>query len=803
MLVDEIDLPRGFLEIIKEEGITELYPPQSEAMPHVEQGKNVLMAVPTAAGKSLVAYVGALRGVLKGGKTLYIVPLRALAWEKIEELRKFEKLGIKVGVSLGDYDSSSNDLAHCQIIVATAEKADSLLRHRVKWLNEVNVVVGDEVHLIQDARRGPTMEVILARFRSLPQDIQIIALSATIPNSNELAEWLRAVHIKSDWRPVELRSFVYHDRMAYYPLSPWEIGSKDTGFPRCKKGEEEIIIDSVKKDFQCLVFVNARNRAVSLARKMGPITEKWLKECERTALHELSVKLLKSERETTDIARELAELIGKGTSYHHAGLTDPMRKIVEKGFKSGLLKIIAATPTLAAGVNLPARRVIIRDTYRYEGMRGMVPVPVLEVKQMCGRAGRPGYDDEGEAFIISSSPERVEGLMDRYLCSDGELIQSKLGAEGALRIHILASVASGFVTDIDSLETFIDSTLYAHQSDSSFMKEQISETIDFLLKFDFIKYMDERGDFQTEELDLYGCRKSTDEIGFQEGKAINNISFQEEKSINNISFQEEKSINNISFQEEKSINDSGFENAFDSFRRDENRSRSTEKIRFYPTEFGLRTSRLYVDPMSALNLRNALGSMEKRDGTEITALCVLHAVCSCPDMNPLYLRKADKQTFSVLYFRNEKDFLFDPPLNPHEFEFFLSEIKTASLIHDWMNELAEDAITKKYNIGPGDIRGRVELGEWLLYTMKELAILFNNPHIVFLEKLLSRIRSGIKEELLDLVTIRDVGRVRSRALYDAGFKDRASLAGADVKELLGIHGIGKILAEKIIRDTKQ
>jgi len=769
MLTDEIDLPAGFLEIIKEEGITELYPPQSEAMPHVERGENVLMAVPTAAGKSLVAYVGALRGALKGGKALYIVPLRALAWEKIEELRKFEKLGIKVGVSLGDYDSSSNDLARCQIIVATAEKADSLLRHRVKWLNEVNVVVGDEVHLIQDPRRGPTMEVILARFKSLPQDIQIIALSATIPNSNELAEWLRAVHIKSDWRPVELRSYIYHDRMAYYPQSPWEIGSKDTGFPRCKKGEEEIIRDSLKKGFQCLVFVNARNRAVSLARNMAGITEKRLKKSERTALHELSKKLLKSESETTDIARELAELIGKGISYHHAGLTDSMRKIVEKGFKSGLLKIIAATPTLAAGVNLPARRVIVRDTYRYEGMRGMAPIPVLEVKQMCGRAGRPGYDEEGEAFIISSSPERVEDLLDRYLCSDGELIQSKLGAEGALRIHILSSVASGFVTDIDSLETFIDSTLYAHQSDSSFLKEQISETIDFLLKFDFLKYMDEKGDFQTEELDLYGCKGS---------------------------------MNEINFQEEKSIVDSGFENAFDSFRRDENRSRSAEKIRFYPTEFGLRTSRLYVDPMSALNLRNALDSMEKRVGEEITALGVLHALCSCPDMNPLYLRKADKQTFSVLYFRNENYFLFEPPQNPYEFEFFLSEIKTASLIHDWMSELAEDAITKKYNIGPGDIRGRVELGEWLLYTMKELAILFNNPHIVFLEKLLSRIRSGIKEELLDLVTIRDVGRVRARALYNAGFKDRASLAGADVKELLGIHGIGKILAEKIIRDTK-
>ena len=769
MLVDEIDLPAGFLEVIKDLGITELYPPQTEAIPHVEQGKNVLMAVPTAAGKSLVAYVGALRGALKGGKALYIVPLRALAWEKIEELRRFESLGIKVGVSLGDFDSSSNDLSRCQIIVATAEKADSLLRHRAKWLNEVNVVVGDEVHLIQDARRGPTMEVILARFRSLPQDIQIIALSATIPNSSELAEWLRAIHIRSDWRPVELRSFVYHDRVAYYPISPWEIARKETGFQVCKKGEEGIIRDSLKEGFQCLVFVNARNRAVSLARRMAPFTGKSLEENERKALHELSEKMLKAE-ETTDIAKELAGFMEKGVSYHHAGLTDSMRKSIEKGFKDGILKIIAATPTLAAGVNLPARRVIVRDTYRYEGMRGMAPVPVLEVKQMCGRAGRPGYDDEGEAYIISSSADRVDDLIDRYLCSDGELIQSKLGAEGALRIHVLSSVASGFVTDIGSLETFIGSTLYAHQSDRSFLKEQISCTIDFLLRSDFLKYMDDQGDFQTGELNLYGCKDSRD---------------------------------HTDFPEEEYMEDSGFENAFTSLKRDEDRSQIPEKIRFYPTEFGLRTSILYVDPMSALNLRNALHSMEMRDGEEISALGVLHAVCSCPDMNPLYLRKADKQIFSVLYFRNEESFLIDPPQNPYEFEFFLSEIKTASLINDWMNELTEDEITKKYNIGPGDIRSRVELGEWLLYSMKELSILFNNKHMIFIEKLLSRIRSGIKEELLDLVTIKDVGRVRARALYDAGFRDRVSLAGADIGALLGIHGIGKVLAKKILNDTKQ
>ena len=230
---------------------------------------------------------------------------------------------------------------------------------------------------------------------------------------------------------------------------------------------------------------------------------------------------------------------------------------------------------------------------------------------------------------------------------------------------------------------------------------------------------------------------------------------------------------------------------------------SLNKIRFYPTEFGIRTSNLYIDPMSALNLRNALDVLEKKKREEISTLGILHALCCCPDMNPLYLRKAESGIFNELYDKREDEFLIEPPSDVYEFEFFLSEIKTASLINDWIEEISEDEITKKYSIGPGDIRGRVELGEWLMYSMKELGKLFQSPHLGFLENVLSRIRQGIKEELLDLVKVRDVGRVRARSLYKADLKDRETLAKAEVKKLIGIRGIGKVLAEKIIREAKR
>ena len=767
MLVDDIDLPREMLKVFSEMGIRELYSPQAEAIPHVEKGENILMAVPTAAGKSLVAYVGVLRGVLRGGKALYIVPLRALAWEKIDELKRFGSTGINVGVSVGDYDSASEKLARCDIIVATAEKADSLLRHRVKWLRDINVVVADEVHLIQDAKRGPTMEVILARFKSLPQEIQIIALSATVPNSQEIADWLEAVHLKSDWRPVELRSFVFHEGDLYHASPDDEMTMEESGFPQAKKGEESIIRDNLEKGHQCLAFVNSRNRAVSLARNMSVLTEKKLTSAEKEELKGLAGQLMNVERETTEIARELAGLLEKGSSFHHAGLTDPMRKIIELGFRQGCIKIIAATPTLAAGVNLPARRVIVRDSYRYEGRRGMAPIPVLEVKQMCGRAGRPGYDTEGEAFIIASSQKKVKELVERYLIGEGENIQSKLGVEGALRVHILASIAAGFVTGLDSLEKFIDSTLYAHQSDKYFLKEQISSTIDFLLANGFLKYMDENGDFTTDKLSLYDC------------KAVN--------------------VPPGSFENEL-VELPMFENALAITVREREGS-DTGAIRFYPTEFGLITSRLYVDPMSALNLRNALTNLDSDLDRKISPLGVLHALSSCPDMNPLYLRRAESLTFAELYYNRKEDFLIDAPTDLHEFEFFLSEIKTASLLLDWMEEMSENGITKKYNVGPGDIRSRVELGEWLQYSMKELAKLFSSSRVNPLEKMLVRIQQGIKEELAELVSIRDIGRVRARALFMAGFTDSMKLSKASVENLMSIHGFGKVLAEKIMKEA--
>ena len=192
------------LEYLK---IKELYPPQKEAIALVEKGNSVLMSVPTAAGKTLVAYAALIKAVKAKKKGMYLVPLRALAWEKVNELKDICKKilnGAKIGVSVGDYDKARG-LSKYDIIVSTSERADSLIRHNPSWLSEVECLVADEIHLLNDSGRGPTLEITLSKFREINPNVQIIGLSATVSNSKEIADWLDAKLVESDFRPVPLR----------------------------------------------------------------------------------------------------------------------------------------------------------------------------------------------------------------------------------------------------------------------------------------------------------------------------------------------------------------------------------------------------------------------------------------------------------------------------------------------------------------------------------------------------------------------------------------------------------------------
>jgi len=211
-------IPKSVYEIISHQ-VGELRPAQMKAINSgLFNDKNLLVCTPTASGKTLVAEMGFLYTILeKKKKAVYVVPLRALASEKYKEFReKYEKYGLRIAISTGDFDSDDAYLKAYDLIITTSEKLDSLLRHKAPWLNSVGLLIIDEIHLLNDASRGPTLEMVITLIRMLI-DPQIIALSATIGNPEELAEWLNAILIYDEWRPVKLyKGIMINHELEFY-----------------------------------------------------------------------------------------------------------------------------------------------------------------------------------------------------------------------------------------------------------------------------------------------------------------------------------------------------------------------------------------------------------------------------------------------------------------------------------------------------------------------------------------------------------------------------------------------------------
>lgn len=484
MKVEELTgLPEGVTDHFLEQGIEELYPPQAEAVEAgVTEGDSVVASVPTASGKTFIAQLAMLSSIQRGGKALYIVPLRALASEKKAEFEEFEQYGVSVGVSTGNYDSDGDWLAQKDIIVATSEKVDSLVRNGAQWVDDLSCVVADEVHLVDDSNRGPTLEVTLAKLRKLNENLQTVALSATVGNAEVMAEWLDATLVDSDWRPIDLRAGVLYGQALHF-----DDGSK-TQIPRGnEKATAALVEDTLSDDGSSLVFVNSRRNAEAAAKRLGDVTRDYLTDEERTELRDIADEIRDaSDTQTSD---DLADAVAKGAAFHHAGLASQHRALVEDAFRDRLVKVISATPTLAAGVNTPSRRVIVRDWRRYDGdVGGMQPLDVLEVHQMFGRAGRPGLDPYGEAVLIANNHDEMDELFDRYVWADPEAVRSKLAAEPALRTHILATVASGFADSENELLSFLERTLYATQTtESGRLAAVANNVLEYLERNEFLE----------------------------------------------------------------------------------------------------------------------------------------------------------------------------------------------------------------------------------------------------------------------------------------------------------------------------
>src|SRR3989344_5460019 len=198
-------IPEKVYSVLEKRGFKLLRPSQVKAIKAgLFKDKNLLVCTPTASGKTLVAELAALNALFHDkGKVVYVVPLRALAMEKMKDFKR-DYPNIKITLTSGDRDSDDSYLERFDWIVTTSEKLDSLLRHKVPWLQSIKVVIVDEIHLLNDLGRGPTLEVLITLLRELLPKAQIVGLSATIGNPKELASWLGAALVIDDWRPVRL-----------------------------------------------------------------------------------------------------------------------------------------------------------------------------------------------------------------------------------------------------------------------------------------------------------------------------------------------------------------------------------------------------------------------------------------------------------------------------------------------------------------------------------------------------------------------------------------------------------------------
>jgi len=700
-------------EILIRSGISTLYPPQEEAIKaEALDGRNLVLASPTASGKTLVAEFCALKHVLeKAGKVLYLTPLRALANEKFDEFKKYAQIRkqngkqVRIGISTGDFDSSDPWLERYDIIVTTNEKADSLLRHRAKWMDEISLVVADEVHLLNDAERGPTLEVVLARLLQINPEVQLLVLSATVRNADELADWLKADHITTEWRPVTLREGVVLHEEALF---------KDGSALRVEKRSADPTMNLatyiVKAGGQALVFASTRKSAVALAKKAGGEVDGLLSKPMKRALESLSEKIA-STGEHTRIGDALADCVRCGVAFHHAGLGGAHRRIIEDAFREGKIKVLTATPTLAFGVNLPARMVVVHDYRRYDPGYGFYPISVLEYKQMAGRAGRPKYDKVGEALLVAKTDDERDYLMDSYVLAQPERIWSKLAVERILRPHVLATIAANYAQSEQGVMEFFGKTFYAFQYAPEAIQRVIAKILRFL--------------YDEEMIDVEG-----------------------------------------------------------------------EKT--FATRFGRRVSELYIDPVSGVVIRDAL----KQKPEALSDVSFLHLVAHTPDMFPKMRPYSSEMDELGLFLEAHKEELFfDVPTEWDDriaFEEFLGEAKTAMVLQAWIEERTEDEIIERFRVQPGDLYRLIETGKWLLHASHELAQLFGKKEYLHgLSEVLSRIEKGVKKELLPLVKLEGVGRVRARILFNSGFKTVEDLKHAPVEDLTKLPLIGPAVARRI------
>ena len=435
---------------------------------YLEDKSNYIISIPTASGKTVLGILPALKTILNGGKAIYAAPLLSIQNEKVKEFKAFEEHGIKVGKH-----PSNSDLS-----VMVFESFDALTRFSWNVLREVDTLIIDEFHMLGEYSRGPTLESAITRAKIINPSLRIIALSATLKNIDEIEQWLDGKTVEHNYRPVPLNKEVLDAEMFN------------------TKNKNDVIVKIVEKaiedNSQALSFVSTRRFTESLATYVAKKIDKKTTKEQKQKFKQVADKLLEVPKKKgslpTTTCLKLAEAAEKGVVFHHAGLFNEQKEIIEDEFRNGNILMITATPSLMYGVNLPSKYVVIRDHTRWTS-NGPASIPVFDYEQMSGRAGRPQYDDVGYSYLVAKTMDEAFDLEAHYVNGEIELTNSKLiDNKDAIYKQIIAQIASSLSKNLDDLNDFFGKTLYGFQmknnpSMSMFAQDSLNWELESALEF--------------------------------------------------------------------------------------------------------------------------------------------------------------------------------------------------------------------------------------------------------------------------------------------------------------------------------
>ncbi len=694
----EFLMPEWAKEILNKR-INKLTPPQELAIKAgLLDGKNIVVSSPTASGKTLIGELAMLKAFKERKKAVYIAPMRAIATEKYEEF-KINHPYAKCGLFIGDYTESDWKLSQYDFIFASTEKFDSMLRNSLDSFYNIGCVVYDEIHLLADQSRGPTLEFLITLNRELFTNAQVIALSATIENAEELARWMNAELVKSDFRPVKVRKEIY-------------LNGELRGDEKIKLNGifsdplSNIVSWLIHENKKAIIFAMTKRNAVSSAKIIANILSPKLDRDDKESLKKVSNEILHVLDYPTSQCEEEAGLVSRGVAFHHAGLLNKQRKLIEDSFKNGPIKFICATPTLAMGVNMPANTIVISSIYRFSE-NGSAPISKMEVDQMMGRAGRPTYDKEGTAIVISRTEREFDFIKEKYIDGELEPVMPSLRDPEDVARFVLALSCMNIYNDKDKVLSFFAKTF------TGFLGEELDEKVDTAIQ----------------------------------------------------------KLSDYNLIETKNLQ---------------------------ATRLGRLINALYLSPSTGIIFQRFAERLT--DDAEIDEIPILHLLSVSKDVPMMNLKMSEYEDYEEE--STESNLIAEQDLV--DYDRYISQLKLAHILQDWINEKTERYIEETYGLSPGELYNIIQTIRWMAYSLKEV-VRFNNCNMNYFIKLETRIVEGVKEELLPLVKLPNIGRVRARRLYSNGFKTVNSIKEANIETLSRIlgKGVAEKLKEYLAKDNKE